>query len=72
MLEYCNSLVNLKLSLDLSNCPLTHESANFVINELAEVKDHQVLTFSNETYEALIESEIKSAEAKNWRIINIK
>lgn len=59
---------NLKVSLDLSDCPLTHNSVISVIDGLAKVDEQQVLTFSNETYDTLTKSEIKSATDKNWKI----
>lgn len=52
MFRNCDSLTilkfgkNLKVSLDLHYCPLTHESALSVIDGLAKVEEQQVLTFS--------------------------
>src|SRR5574344_58960 len=49
MFQWCSSLTdlqfgtNLKLSLDLSDCPLTHTSVLSVIDGLAEVEKRQVL-----------------------------
>ena len=52
MFRECSSLTNLKFgknlkkSIDLSDCPLSHKSARSVINGLAEVKDRQSIQFS--------------------------
>lgn len=73
MFMNCASLVdlkfgkNLKLSLDLSDCPLTHESAISVIDGLAKVEDnYQYITFSKEVYKLLTAEDCKKLFDKNW------
>ena len=61
---------NLKISIDLQDCPLTHKSALSVINGLANVEELQYITFSERTYETLTDDEIKKAKNKNWNILN--
>ena len=67
MFRNCDSLTilkfgkNLKVSLDLHYCPLTHESALSVIDGLAKVEEQQVLTFSKKTYDTLSLEDIKKA-----------
>ena len=74
MFANCSSLTdlkfgkNLKASLDLSDCPLSHESVLSVINGLAKVEEQQKLTLSKTTYKSLASENIKLAEAKNWKI----
>ena len=63
---------NLKVSLNLNESPLTHESAMSVIDGLAEVKEQQTLTFSQKTYNTLTAENIKLATDKNWRIKTFK
>ena len=74
MFDSCRSLTNLKfgknlkVSLDLSDCPLTYESVLSVINGLAKVEEQQELTLSKTTYKSLASEDIKLAETKNWKI----
>ena len=74
MFDYCTSLTdlkfgkNLKKSIYLSDCPLTHESALSVINGLAKVEEQQELTLSKTTYKLLTAEDIRQVEAKNWKI----
>ena len=74
MFDSCKSLTdlnfgkNLKVSLDLSDCPLSHESALSVIDGLAKVEKQQELTLSKATYNTLALEDIKLAETKNWKI----
>ena len=74
MFDKCNSLTdlkfgkNLKKSIYLSDCPLTHESALSVINGLAKVEEQQELTLSKTTYKLLTAEDIRQVEAKNWKI----
>ena len=74
MFDSCKSLTdlnfgkNLKVSLDLSDCPLSHESALSVIDGLAKVEEQQKLTLSKTTYNTLTAEDIRQVEAKNWKI----
>ena len=74
MFANCSSLTdlkfgkNLKVSLDLSDCPLSHESALSVIDGLAKVEEQQKLTLSKTTYNTLTAEDIRQVEAKNWKI----
>ena len=74
MLDNCLSLtdlkfgINLRASLDLHYCPLSHESALSVIDGLAEVERTRTVTFSEDTYNMLSAEDIKKAEDKNWKI----
>ena len=74
MLDNCSSLtdlkfgINLRASLDLHYCPLSHESALSVIDGLAEVERTRTVTFSEDTYNMLSAEDIKKAEDKNWKI----
>ena len=77
MFANCSSLTdlkfgkNLKVSLDLSDCPLSHESALSVIDGLAKVEEQQELTLSKTTYNTLTAEDIRQVEAKNWKINNL-
>ena len=77
MFANCSSLTdlkfgkNLKVSLDLSDCPLTYESALSVIDGLAKVEEQQKLTLSKTTYKSLTAEDIRQVEAKNWKINNL-
>ena len=77
MLRYCYKLSNLTLgndwasnsslsSFDLSDCPLTHESAVDVINKLATRSNSPVIKFSNAV--GLYQSEIDIATNKGWSV----
>ena len=75
MFTGCTSLVdlkfgkNLKVSINLSDCPLSHESALSVIDGLAEVKEQEIIRFSEETYAALSAKEKQIIKNKNWLYI---
>ena len=74
MFEACTSLTdlkfgnNLKTSLDLSDCPLSYESALSVINGLAKVINGKSIYFSEEVYDQLSTEDIQKAKEKNWII----
>ena len=76
MFDYCTSLTdlkfgkNLKQSIYLSDCPLTHESALSVIDGLAKVNEQQDIAFSDETYATLSKEEIQIIKNKNWNLTN--
>ena len=75
MFTGCTSLVdlkfgkNLKVSINLSDCPLSHESALSVIDGLAEVKEQEIIRFSEDTYAALSAKEKQIIKNKNWLYI---
>ena len=72
----CNSLTDLRFgqslknSLNLSDCPLTHESALSVINGLAEMNigECKFVTFNEKTYDTLTDDDIDMAMDKGWEI----
>ena len=74
MFYYCFSLTdlkfgkNLKISIDLSDCPLTHESVLSVIDGLAEVEEQQTLWLNCKNYDQLTDEDISFANSKNWKI----
>ena len=80
MFGNCSKLSNLKLgtnwasnssisSFDLSSCPLTHESALDVINNLATRDNSPVIRFSLNV--KLSQSEINVATNKGWSVIRV-
>lgn len=77
MFYYCFSLTdlkfgkNLKISIDLSDCPLTHESVLSVIDGLAEVEEQQTLWLNCKNYDQLTDEDISFANSKNWKIFVI-
>ena len=81
MFFHCDSLKNLTLSenwasnsslssFELSDSPLTHESAVDVINKLATRSNSPVITFSNKV--GLYQSEIDIATNKGWSVSGCK
>lgn len=62
---------NLKLTLNLSTCPLTHESALSVLNGLAEITTNQIVYFLESTYETLTEEDIAIATSKGWKLVSV-
>lgn len=76
MFKYCVNLTNLKLgkklkdSLDLGNCPLTHESVISVLNGLAEVEEEQTLWLSKKSFSTLMIKNFRKTKKKNWKIIS--
>lgn len=76
MFAFCSFLstvigpvTGIKLSLDLSDCPLTNESAMVFINGLENVSSTQTLKFSPSTYETLTQEQIAIATSKGWTIV---
>lgn len=76
MFAFCSSLstvigpvTGIKLSLNLSDCPLTNESAMVFINGLDNVSSNQTLKFSPATYETLTQEQIAIATSKGWTIV---
>lgn len=75
MFQYCNSLEtitgcikNLSISLNLSNCPLDHDSALRIINGLATVTTAQTLTLSSTTKSTLSATEKAVLINKGWTL----
>ena len=75
MFYLCTSLSNLyisnlKTSLDLFFCPLTHDSALFIINNLQTVPSSagESITFDSSTRDTLTPAEISIATRKGWTI----
>lgn len=70
---WCRSLKNvggfigLKVSADFGQCPLTHESALNIIDNLAVSSGHDI-RFSVSTFKSLTSAEIARATDKGWEI----
>lgn len=70
---WCKSLKNvggfigLKVSVDFGQCPLTHESALNIIDNLA-VSSGQDIRFAISTFRSLTSAEIARATDKGWEI----
>lgn len=60
---------NLKVSINLQDSPLTHESILSVINGLADVEEQQTLWFNCKNYDKLTDEDISSVNSKNWKIV---
>ena len=77
MFDGCYSLTdlkfgtNLKVSLSLSDSPLTHASALSVLNGLAAITTSKTITFKATTYSTLTAAEIKTATDKGWTITSV-
>lgn len=74
----CSSLKNVvgkfegaKLDLNLSDCPLTSDSAMVFINGLATVTQTCTLSLSATTYDALTPEQIAIATAKGWTVTRV-
>ena len=71
--DWCRSLENvggfigLKASADFGQCPLTHESALNIIDNLAVSSGHNI-RFSTFTFKSLTSAEIARATDKGWEI----
>ena len=74
--DWCRSLKNvggfigLKVSADFGQCPLTHESALNIIDNLAVSPGHDI-RFSRSTFKSLTSAEIARATAKGWEIYGV-
>ena len=75
MFQFCNSLKtitgnikNLSISLNLSNCPLDHDSALRIINGLATVTTAQTLTLRSTTKSTLSATEKAVLINKGWTL----
>lgn len=71
----CRSLTNvvgtikgIKANIDLSNSPLTNDSAMVFINGLATVTQSRSIKFSADTYNTLTDEQINIATSKGWTI----
>ena len=73
---WCRSLKNvggfigLKTSVELGQCPLTHESALNIIDNLA-VSPGEEIRFSRSTFKSLTSAEIARATDKGWEIWSV-
>lgn len=74
--DWCRSLKNvggfigLKASADFGQCPLTHESALNIIDNLAVSSGHDI-RFSRFTFKSLTSAEIARATDKGWEIWSV-
>ena len=74
--DWCRSLKNvggfigLKASADFGQCPLTHDSALNVIDNLAVSPGHEI-RFSRSTFKSLTSAEIARATDKGWKILGV-
>ena len=75
MFQFCNSLEtitgnikNLSISLNLSSCPLDHDSAMRIINGLATVTTAQTLALSPKTKDTLSATEKAILINKGWTL----
>ena len=61
---------NLKTSLDLFLCPVAHDSALFIINNLQTVPsaDGKYIQFNSSTFDTLTSAEISIATSKGWTV----
>lgn len=73
----CNSLTtvngtieNIKENIDLSDSPLTNESAMVFINGLSEVEETKTIKFKSTTYNTLTEEQIAIATSRGWSIVS--
>ncbi len=73
---WCRSLKNvggfigLKVSVDFGQCPLTHESALNIIDNLA-VSPGEEIRFMGSTFKSLTSAEIARATDKGWEIWSV-
>ena len=75
MFDVCSKLttiigpiIGISANIDLSVCPLTHDSAMVFMNGRNTVTETKTITFKSTTYETLTEAEIAAATAKGWTI----
>ena len=68
MLTDINGNPNFKVSLDLSSCPLTHDSIMVVINGLQTVTEAQTLTLGETNLAKLTDAEKQIATDKGWTL----
>ena len=65
----CGGFKKLRISIDLSDCPLTHESAMNVINKTyLPGYGVQTIKFSRTTFDTLSAEDIEIATKKGWEI----
>lgn len=75
MFDGCTSLKNIvgsitgiRVSIDLSSCPLTRISAMVFINGLDTITTSQIITFNQVTYNTLSAEDIAIATNKGWTV----
>lgn len=75
MFDGCTSLKNvvgsitgIRVSIDLSSCPLTRISAMVFINGLDTITTPKTITFSQTTYDTLSAEDIAIATNKGWTV----
>ena len=61
-------ITGISTNIDLTSCPLTHDSAMVFMNGLNTVTGTRTITFKSTTYETLTEAEIAAATAKGWTV----
>lgn len=61
---------NLRASVDLSDCPLTNDSAMKLIDATVSVSSTKTLTFKASTYSTLTSSQIATATSKGWSVVS--
>ena len=62
------TIKNIHEDLDLSSCPLTHDSIMVFINGLAHVDETKILSIKTTTYNQLTEGDIAIATSQGWTI----
>lgn len=62
------AIEGIKLDLDLSDSPLTADSAMVFINGLEEVEETKTLSLKDTTYDSLTEEQIAIATSKGWTV----
>lgn len=62
------SITGIRVSIDLSSCPLTRISAMVFINGLDTITTSQIITFSQITYNTLSAEDIAIATNKGWTV----
>lgn len=61
-------ITGISRNINLSDSPLTHDSAMVFMNGLNTVTGTKTITFKSTTYETLTEAEIAAATAKGWTV----
>lgn len=63
------NISNLKISLDLSACPLTKDSALVFLNGLAKLSSTQTITFNKSTFDLFTGEELAPYQELGWTIV---
>ena len=66
--DVVGSITGIRVSIDLSSCPLTRISAMVFINGLDTITTSQIITFSQVTYNTLSAEDIAIATNKGWTV----